>query len=239
MSQIEKIMKAIIDETSYDEEPQSRIEKQLISILKNEPYEDELQSRIEILIELVREYFSSLLEAEETLKAVIDKSITKIDIPAGITKIGGYLFYNCVNLTSVTIPDTVTVVDHNSFRGCSSLTSVTIPDGVVNIGSAAFYGCSSLTTINIPSSVTTIGSTSIFQNCTNLENVTLGKGFNANGLDLSASTLYSKEILGKMLYNLADRTGQTAYTITIGSTNIAKLSESMIAIATEKNWTLA
>ena len=178
-------------------------------------------------------------ETEATLKALIDKTIASIDIPNGVTKIGGYMFYNCTNLTSVTIPDTVTVVDHNSFRGCSSLTSVTIPDGVVNIGSAAFYGCSSLTTINIPSSVTTIGSTSIFQNCTNLENVTLGKGFNANGLDLSASTLYSPETLKDMLYNLADRTGQTAYTITIGSTNIAKLTEAMIATVTEKNWTLA
>lgn len=178
-------------------------------------------------------------EAEKTLKALIDKTIASIDIPNGVTKIGGYMFYNCTNLTSVTIPDTVTVVDHNSFRGCSSLISVTIPDSVVNIGSAAFYGCSSLTTINIPSSVTTIGSTSIFQNCTNLETVVLGNGFNANGLDLSASTLYSKEILGKMLYNLADRTGQTAYTITIGSTNIAKLDEVTIAAVTEKNWTLA
>ena len=176
---------------------------------------------------------------EETLKALIDKTITSIDIPNGVTKIGGYMFYNCTNLASVTIPDTVTVVDHNSFRGCSSLTSVTIPDGVVNIGSAAFYGCSSLTSVSIPSSVTTIGSTSIFQNCTNLENVTLGEGFNANGLDLSVSTLYSKETLGKMLYRLADRTGQTAYTITIGSTNIAKLDEVTIATVTEKNWTLA
>ena len=178
-------------------------------------------------------------EAKETLKALIDKTIASIDIPNGVTKIGGYMFYNCTNLASVTIPDTVTVVDHNSFRGCSSLISVTIPDSVVNIGSAAFYGCSSLTTINIPDSVTTIGSTSVFQNCTNLENVTLGKGFNANGLDLSASTLYSPETLKNMLYNLADRTGQTAYTITIGSTNIAKLSEAMIATVTEKNWTLA
>lgn len=178
-------------------------------------------------------------ETEATLKAVIDRSVASIDIPNGVTKIGGYMFYNCTNLTSVTIPDTVTNIDHNSFRGCSGLTSITIPDGVTQIGTAAFWGCSSLTTINIPSSVTTIGSTSIFQNCTNLENVTLGKGFNANGLDLSASTLYSKEILEKILYNLADRTGQTAYTITIGSTNIAKLSEAAIATATEKNWTLA
>jgi hypothetical protein len=178
-------------------------------------------------------------EAKETLKALIDKTIASIDIPNGVTKIGGYMFYNCTNLASVTIPDTVTVVDHNSFRGCSSLISVTIPDSVFNIGSAAFYGCSSLTTINIPSSVTTIGSTSIFQNCTNLENVTLGNDFNANGLDLSASTLYSKETLKNILYNLADRTDQTAYTLTIGSTNLAKLSNEQIAIATQKNWTLA
>ena len=67
----------------------------------------------------------------------------------------------------------------------------------------------------------------------------LEQGFNANDLDLSVSTLYTAETIVSWLEALADRTGQSTYTLTIGSTNIAKLTEAEIAIATNKNWTLA
>ena len=41
------------------------------------------------------------------------------------------------------------------------------------------------------------------------------------------------------LFNcLSDRNGQSQLTVNIGSTNIAKLSSSQIAIATNKNWTV-
>ena len=42
-----------------------------------------------------------------------------------------------------------------------------------------------------------------------------------------------------IINGLADLTGQTAQTMTIGSANIAKLTADDIAIATAKNWTLA
>jgi hypothetical protein len=42
-----------------------------------------------------------------------------------------------------------------------------------------------------------------------------------------------------MLEALADRTGQTAKTLTMGATNLAKLTDGQKAIATNKNWTLA
>ena len=75
--------------------------------------------------------------------------------------------------------------------------------------------------------------------CSALENVVLESGFNANGLDVSASSLFSVDTLVAMINALADRTGLEAYTLTIGSTNLAKLSNEQIAIATQKNWTLA
>lgn len=64
---------------------------------------------------------------------------------------------------------------------------------------------------------------SVFTNCSKLTNVTLGDGFNCNGLDLSPSTKYGVDTLVAMLTALADRTGQTAYTLTLGATNLAKL----------------
>lgn len=54
--------------------------------------------------------------------------------------------------------------------------------------------------------------------------------------DLSASTQFERENLVTVLNNLGTPT--TTQTLTIGSTNLAKLTEEDIAIATQKNWTL-
>lgn len=113
-----------------------------------------------------------------------------------------------------------------------------MPNGVTIIGDYAFSGCKNLTEITIPDNVTSIGGYA-FSACTNLTNVTLGNGFNCNGLNISASTKYSVDTLVAMLTALADRTGETAYTITLGATNLEKLSDEQKAIATDKNWTLA
>ena len=119
-----------------------------------------------------------------------------------------------------------------------SLESINIPDSVTEIKDNAFYGCTSLIDMTISNTVTKLGK-SVFINCSNLTNVTLGSGFNCNGLDLSPSTKYSVDTLVAMLTALADRTGQTAYILTLGATNLAKLSDAQKAIATNKNWTLA
>ena len=42
-----------------------------------------------------------------------------------------------------------------------------------------------------------------------------------------------------MFNSLKDLTGDTAKTLTLGSTNLAKLTDEQKAIATNKNWTLA
>ena len=80
-----------------------------------------------------------------------------VEIPDGVTSIGGRAFYYCSSLTSVTIPDSVTSIGDYAFYYCRALTSVTIPDGVTSIGDGAFSGCSSLTSVAIPGSVTSIG----------------------------------------------------------------------------------
>jgi len=86
---------------------------------------------------------------DETVKGIIDKSITKCDIPQGTTSIGEYAFYYCSSLTSVTIPDSVTSIGEYAFYYCSSLTSVTIPDSVTSIDDMTFERCSNLTTITV------------------------------------------------------------------------------------------
>lgn len=177
-------------------------------------------------------------ETKETLKSLIDRTITSIDIPQGMTNIGSQSFNQCRDLASVTIPDSVTNIGSYAFCNCNSLASIIIPSSVTILQANVFINCDSLTDVFIPNSVTRVAVTS-FSGCSSLTNVTLGDGFNANNLDLSASTLYSADTLVAILNALADRTGQTAYTLTLGSTNLAKLTNEQIAIATQKNWTLA
>lgn len=56
---------------------------------------------------------------------------------------------------------------------------------------------------------------------------------------ISASTQFTREALVHIIDNLRDMTGSTAKTLTMGSTNMAKLTDEDIAVATAKNWTIA
>ena len=140
--------------------------------------------------------------------------------------------------TEIVIPDYITAIGYGAFSYSPYLTSITIPDSVTNIDIYAFLNCTSLTNITIPDSVTNIGGYA-FNGCKNLEFVELGQGFNANNPDLSASTKYTRETIVSLLNALADRTGQTAYKLIIGLTNLKKLTAEDIKIATDKNWTIA
>ena len=171
------------------------------------------------------------------LKGIIERNSVELVIPNGVTTIGSFVFYLYESLTSVTIPNSVTTISECAFSCCTSLESVTIPNSVTTINNFVFEECESLTNLTIPNSVTTIGECA-FSRCTSLESVTIGNGFNADRLDLSCSTLYSVDTLVDILNALADRTGLSAYNLRLGSTNLEKLSNEQIAVATEKNWIL-
>ena len=96
--------------------------------------------------------------------------IKSIFIADGITSIGNYAFYDCVQLPSITIPASVTSIGRSAFSGCKSLTFVNIPNSITSIGAWAFYNCSSLPSITFPTSITSIGD-SAFSNCTALASV--------------------------------------------------------------------
>ncbi len=90
-------------------------------------------------------------------KSLIDRTLTSVTIPGGVTSIGTSTFQDCTALTSVTIPNSVTTIGTRAFQNCTALTSVTIPSGVTSIGDSAFGSCSALTSVTIPASVTSIG----------------------------------------------------------------------------------
>ncbi len=67
-----------------------------------------------------------------------NSNITRIEIPAGVTRIGNSAFNGCSSLASIEIPTSVTSIGNSAFSGCSSLTSIEIPAGVTGIGDYAF-----------------------------------------------------------------------------------------------------
>jgi hypothetical protein len=75
------------------------------------------------------------------------ETITKVVIHDGITKLGTYAFWKCVNCSSIIIPNSVTSINTQVFMNCTSLTNITIPSSVTSIGRYAFSSCTSLTSV--------------------------------------------------------------------------------------------
>lgn len=125
-------------------------------------------------------------------KGMIEKNITNIVVPDGVTTIGtyafaysskltsitlpntlkginGYAFQNCTSLESIVIPEGVRQLNLSTFQACSKLKSISLPSTLTNLQSSVFQGCSSLTTIELPN--VTYMSTSVFQNCSSLQSI--------------------------------------------------------------------
>lgn len=146
------------------------------------------------------------------------------------------MFTSCDKLTTIPQLDTSEVRDMSSmFQYCYELT--TIPElntsKVTNMN-MMFYGCPLLTMIPQfdVSRVTDLGN--MVGGCTSLKSI-LMTGIKAN-FNISSSTQFEESDLVTILNNLATVT--STKTLTMGATNLAKLTDEEKAIATNKGWTL-
>jgi surface protein len=162
-------------------------------------------------------------------------------------------FYNCQNLTEIKgIEDwdtsNVTTM-RSTFYSCQNLTSLDLSSwdtSNVTDMMETFYFSKSLVSLDISSwdfvNVTNV--TSIFYNCSSLMNLNFGYDIKYS-LSLSISTKLTVESLLSVLNGLYDFTGNgetptsSQGKLTLGSTNLAKLSDEQKAIATDKGWTLS
>ena len=106
--------------------------------------------------------------------------ITDVTIEAGVTKIGDYLFAECVNLRSIQIPESVTAIGKYAFDSCEYLKQTHIPATVATFGEGAFKGCAGFTEFTLPKTMDHIPAY-LFFGCTNLETLELSGGISQIG----------------------------------------------------------
>lgn len=86
------------------------------------------------------------------------------NIPATVTEICDYAFYNCASIKDIVIPSSVTKIGSNAFENCTALESIIIPENTTTIGNNAFTNCSSLGSVFFKSEVPVTLGSSCFTN---------------------------------------------------------------------------
>ena len=173
-----------------------------------------------------------------------------------VTRMTG-MFNSCNNLTTVPLLDTSNVFEMSSmFNSCNNLTTVpqlntsnvtsmsymfvscaykltTAPlldtSKVENMG-GMFYNCYNLTTVPALDADKVTDMSNMFDSCHKLKSILMTNIGAA--LDISASTKFEREDLLIILNNL--KTVTSSKTLTMGATNLAKLTDEDKAIATNK-----
>ena len=156
-------------------------------------------------------------------------------------------FQNCTGLEEIHFQSLGSIYV-GGFTGCTSLKEFVLPASVTELNGNVFKGCSSMKRFvfnSIPTCgyYTVTGSSHIFYDCTALEDVVLPNGWTKNLLLSDNSSSFTKKLthdsMVAMIAALKDYSEGTAHTLTLGATNLARLSEDEKAVATAKNWTLA
>lgn len=182
----------------------------------------------------INEYINSTITKSMSNWTFQIKKLPTISCSADVTKLESY--FSTTNFTKLTF-------DNFNSQNVTNMAFM-------------FYGCLSLTNLDLSnfnaSSVTKI--LYMFYNCQSLANITgclqnLGQAYDTTKsanysdytLDLSDSRSLTHDSLMNIingLYDIATK-GCNTQSLTIGSTNVAKLTAEEIAIATNKGWTVS
>ena len=172
------------------------------------------------------------------------------------------MFSGCSSLQSVTLPLLPSVTScYNMFNGCSSLQSVTLPElpsvtscsnmfisclslqslylDMPNCEGFSYFahGCNALHTLEI---VDVRKATSFeFQLCSSLQNVTCVEELPKCAINFGWSSKLTLDSITNIITHLPDLSGENSKTLTLSAPTKKLLTESLIAEATNKNWTIA
>ena len=92
---------------------------------------------------------------------------------SGVTVIGDYAFYLCLNLNSVGFTEYLKDIGVSSFDSCIHLQAVHLPSSLLFLGERAFYACSGLTVVDMSSCDVDCIESEAFGYCTNLSEVVM------------------------------------------------------------------
>lgn len=147
------------------------------------------------------------------------------------------MMYGCNNITTIPLFDTSKVKSMRSmFFECKQLTTIPLLDtSNVTDMFQIFRYCDKLVTIPALDVSNNFNFNNSFGNCTSLKSI-LMTGMKVS-FDIHYSTKFERNDLVTILNNLATVT--STQTLTMGATNLAKLTDEDKAIATNKGWTLA
>lgn len=146
-------------------------------------------------------------------------------------------YFDLLNQASVFIDDSSVALYLGFFNECRKLQA--IPKEFTMILSAyrlrgIFSGCTALTSVPYLDMTNAIYGMGMFEGRTNLKELKL---VNINtSIDLSPCINLTKSSLRNVLAGLTNRTGQDKLAIGLGAANIAKLSQSELSVALNKNW---
>lgn len=148
-----------------------------------------------------------------------------------LTTMPSYLFSPCINVNNISTLlngcTNLVSIENNCFY--NSLFQTTNFDNV-------FKGDSKLNNLELIDMSNATSVTEMFNGCSSLTTLGGFKGLSIS-LDLSSCSLLTTTSLLNVLSNLATVT--TSQTLTLGTSNLSKLSDEQKAIATNKGWTLA
>ncbi|MBP5183493.1 MAG: leucine-rich repeat protein [Lachnospiraceae bacterium] len=80
-------------------------------------------------------------------------SITAVEIPNTVTRIGDFAFSDCYKLETITLPSSLVEIGEFAFGGCLMLKELELPDGLKVIKDRALDNCRNLKKLIIPKSV--------------------------------------------------------------------------------------
>lgn len=100
-------------------------------------------------------------------------TLMEVILPESLAEIKTGVFMDCTSLISVTLPEGLKIIRGNAFKNCRSLEKIHLPEGLTTLEYGAFTG-TGLREVRIPDSVVKYGGA--FQNCYQLESLTVGKG---------------------------------------------------------------
>ena len=124
-----------------------------------------------------------LAETILTIKEGAFKNCLKLEnivIPKGVKIIPSHCFDGCSSLKSLILPEGITTINEYAFQNCKNLVSIELPNSITGrFGHGVFKGCSSIKTIDLPENADS--TMYLFDKCSSLETVFLGKGYRGNG----------------------------------------------------------